>query len=564
MSFIPDQKALEKKLKAQVVKLLKKSRDVLLPLLKKVNDAIVIDSIIETPSQSPYFSVQIPSHTFLNGSLLVEVKRTILGAGKFLLNVPNSGTEIKVSILLDNVSEFKLFSDFISPPIETSVLQIIPKSINEDEKTLHLKVIRESLEGIPVKKSQTNNFKNQIKMTATEQELKDEITSLLSAMSFNPTEHYNSIMPKGFISMNNEGPVYFKKPEYALTVLKKCQKNNMGESVISSGTSTLLFLPSFKNPLTVVTSVVPQKATQLEKGLKFKSEEVFTELKAFLKMLGFKMGSGFHYSTISLNTDKTFAVLNGVHDKRQEIIEAFTKHNLFNCLELKEGLKSIRVNLALFKNPFPVLDKNNLKAPVNSVVKKITVKESQKINNEEKLADLRAFIHASGIICGKHYAAITLNAAKTIASINGVLADGPLRLELIDKFDKHGLLDCLNTTSTEKSIKVDLALFKNPLIGKTKVTQSQDKKVVEVKEDKVPKKVEQTIDFSEPLHKLEEISNRLDLMTKKIQFDPATIWNFIKSNFSKDDEFELLVRRKTPEGEISKVISQEELLKIFL
>lgn len=558
MSFIPDPKALEKRLKVQVAKLLKKSRDVLLPILQKVNNEIIVTAVTESPSCSPYFTVQLPMDIDVIPILLIEVKKIILGSGKFLLHVPNSNNEIKVSILLDNVSEFKLFSDFISPPIETSVIQKIPKSISEDEQTSHLKAIRESIDGIPVKISQKNNFKNENKMNEQEQHLKDEITALLNAMNFNPTEHYNSIMPKGFISMNNEGPVYFKKPEYALTVLKKCQKLNMSESVTSSGTSTLLFLPSFKNPL-AVTSIVPQKNVKFENNLKFKSKEAFTELKVFLKILGFKMGSGCDYSTIALNTDKTFAVLNGVHEKRQEIIEAFTKHSLFNCLELKEGKKSIRVDLAFFKNPFPAPEKNNLKAPVDSIAKKITVKESPKINSEEKLADLRVFIHSSGIICGKHYAAITLNASKTLASINGVQKAGnPLRSELINKFKEYDLLECLNTTSTEKSIKVDLALFKKPTTVKFEPKQDLKKKVNQDKKDKLP------LDFSEPLHKLEEIANQLHFLTKKIQFDPATIWDLIKSNFSKDNDFELLVRKKTPEGEISKLISKEELIKIFL
>jgi hypothetical protein len=543
----------------------------LLTALRSIHEDIsIVPFTRKDYENNPYLCVNLPvlSSQEKKTELLIQVKKAILSQGKFSLsNKPDDLTCVTISISLHNLETFKNPDSLIK--IEKQSIQKIKEN---KEKQPNLK------KEIVMKKPTNKDF----------QDLKKEIKNFLKMLQLNE-DHYSQIIPEVDLSFEH-GPVFFKEKVYADYVITQTERYKKLEGYVFARVGEIknvYFKIGFINPLSeeqplphgfniVSAPIIPTKAevpriqpvevqeknTALEK-VTDTAEDKFLQLKLLLKTWGFV--SGKDYSTFVMNPSKTFAVVNGIVDRRQDMIDAFTKNNLFSCLEVEKVNKSIRINLTVFKNPFPAPDKNNLKAPVDSIAKKITVKESPKINSEEKLADLRVFIHSSGIICGKHYAAITLNASKTLASINGVQEAGnPLRSELINKFKEYDLLECLNTTSTEKSIKVDLALFKKPTTVKFEPKQDLKEKVNQAKEDQLSKKDKLPIDFSEPLHKLEEIANQLHFLTKKIQFDPATIWDLIKSNFSKDNDFELLVRRKTPEGEISKLISKEELIKIFL
>jgi hypothetical protein len=539
----------EKELVNKSEEFLRNLKDSLPPLLDVIHKKITIGNVIRSPIGAPYFFIYLPQSIQADGIAIAEIEQSIINfGGKFTMSTPLGNVDaIQVTLALKDVSEFRF-----------------KKTKNTYETT------------------NKNNIEIMKKVAIKDfQDLKKEIKNFLKMLCFTDT-HYSQIIPEADLNMEY-GPVFLKEKAYADYVIAQAEKYKKlnGYVVARVGEiKNVYFKIGFINPLTeeqplppeftVVPTTTKEEAPKpllVQAPVPLSKEKVETNnnedprsgLIALLKANNFKMGPDF--SSITLNATKTRASINSIQTKRQEMIEMFTKDGSFDSLGL-ESPKSIQVNLELFKKLSNISGVES-KVPVEKKASKDTSTKNDKSEDKQNRSILSNFLRSNGLKPGIHYERIIPSTKQGFAILKKVPVDGGQREELLAVFKNSNAFECLDF-SNEKSITVNLVVLKNSLIGKTKATQSQDKKVVKVKEDKVPKKVEQTIDFSEPLHKLEEISNRLDLMTKKIQFDPATIWDFIKSNFSKDYEFELLVRRKTPEGEISKVISQEELLKIFL
>ena len=571
----------EKELVNKSEEFLRNLKDSLPPLLDAIHKKISIGNVIRPPIGVSYFFIYLPQSIQADLIAIAEIEQSIINfGGKFTMGTPflKNVDAIKVSLALKDVSEFRF-----------------KKTRNKYET---------------ITKNNTEIMKVNIKDFQT---LREQIKKFLKMLQLNE-DHYSQIIPE--VDLNVEhGPVFFKEKAYADYVIAQANHYKKIDGYVFARvgeTKNLYFKIGFTNPLTeeqplphgftiVSASTIPAKAevpstqsvkveeknTTLEKGTDT-AEDKFLQLKLLLKTWGFV--SGKDYSTFIMNPSKTFAAINGVVDRRQNMIDVFTKHNLFNCLELKEGIKSIRIDLAIFKNPILAPDKNDAKVTAKSVVKKSPVKESLKINSEDKLADLRAFIHASGIICGKHYAAITLNATKTIASINGVHANGPLRSELIDKFDKYGLLDCLNTTSTEKSIKVNLELFKKLTIVKSESKQSQEEKTIIAKGDKklfskvfTPKLLENTLNSLLEVTKelstitkvlqgsieskpqdLSEITDQLVSITKSLNSSAEAKWEMFGKKYAGQSAFKLIVSVDVDGGgTLLKPVTKEEFIELF-